>query len=107
MFQQTSTEDSTIIPRNFNAIELIKEAIKLNSKLNYDTILYTPELGVVYILLKNKKSNNDGLAIWYNGFDGLIAGGRSVEAGDGPYYYTTFGELKSAIEEGIKYRESF
>ena len=97
------TNDNTIIPRTVNAIELIKEAIGLESKLNPNTIQYQP--GVIYILLKNNKSDRDGLAIWYNGFDGLISGGRSVEAGR-PYYYTTFGELKNAITEGVKYRES-
>jgi hypothetical protein len=73
--------------------------------LNLNTIQYY-QPGVIYILLKNNKSDRDGLAIWYNGFDGLISGGRSVEAGNGPYYYTTFGELKNAIKEGIVYRES-
>jgi hypothetical protein len=104
--KETSTKDTTIIPRNFTAKNLIIEAIQLNSKLNLSTIQTASDQGVVYILLKNNKSNSDGLAIWYNGPDFLISGGRSVEAGNGPYYYETFGELKSAIEDGIKYRES-
>jgi hypothetical protein len=104
--KETSTKDTTIIPRNFTAINLIIEAIKLKSKLNLATIQISTEQGVVYILLKNNKSDRDGLAIWYNGPDFLISGGRSVEAGNGPYYYETFGELKSSIENGINYRES-
>jgi hypothetical protein len=104
--KETTTKDTTIIPRNISAIQLIIEAIKLNSKLNLASIQIASDRGSVYILLINNKSDSDGLAIWYNGPDFLISGGRSVEAGNGPYYYETFGELKSAIEDGINYRES-
>ena len=49
-------------------------------------------------------SRNDGqhLSIWFNADPGMTMGGRAVEAGKGPNYYTTVGDLRKAIAAGIR-----
>lgn len=43
------------------------------------------------------------ITIWWGANPWLIGGGRSVENGHGPYYYTTFQDLKYAIHHGIRH----
>ena len=49
-----------------------------------------------------EKTQNQYLSIWFNADPGIVMGGRSVEAGEGPNYYTTVGDLRKAIAAGIQ-----
>lgn len=108
--------DKTVIPYNICAKKLIEAAIKNNPKLNFYTIR-SPSFSsiffpaeyieryecVIYVELKNKTIKNNILAIWYNGYS--TSEGRTVEAGYNSIIYTTFGELKRALEIGIYQKE--
>jgi len=108
--------NETVIPCNICAKKLIEAAIKNNPKLNFNTIR-SPSFSliffpaeyieryecVIYVELKNKTIKNNTLAIWYNGYS--TSEGRTVEAGYNSIIYTTFGELKRALEIGIYQKE--
>lgn len=109
--------DKTVIPCNISAKLLIEAAIMDNVKLNFNTITspffssiffpleYIEKHGcVIYVELKNKTIKNNTLAIWYNGYS--ISEGRTVETGYNSIIYTTFGELKRALEIGIYQKEN-
>ena len=108
--------NETVIPCNICAKILIEAAIKNNPKLNFNTIrspyfssiFFPPEYiekygCVIYVELKNKTIKNNILAIWYNGYS--TSEGRTVEAGYNSIIYTTFGELKRALEIVIYQKE--
>jgi hypothetical protein len=56
-----------------------------------------PSMCVTY--LKNRIGQH--LTIWFNASPMMVMGGRSVEAGQGPHYYTTVEELRLAIEAAL------
>lgn len=46
------------------------------------------------------------LCIWFGMSDSFATGGCSVEAGEGPNYYTTYNQLKKAISNGLRQLET-
>jgi hypothetical protein len=49
-------------------------------------------------LLANKEQY---ITLWYNADDNMTSGGRAVEAGSGPNYYTTIGDCRVAIKRAL------
>jgi hypothetical protein len=49
-------------------------------------------------LLANKEQF---LSLWYNADDNMTSGGRAVEAGRGPNYFTTIGDCRMAIRRAL------
>ena len=55
----------------------------------------------VQLLPGQKNYGQQHINIWYNADDATTMGGRSVEIGYGPNYYTTYNELVEAIESAL------
>jgi hypothetical protein len=107
------------VPRNTNeslSIAMITAAIQYyHSRLIYRTIYLKPirkvgfmneihEMGgmiSVQLAPTEKNIKQKDICIWYNASDGATSGGRAVEIGWGPNYYTTFGELIEAIASAL------
>ncbi len=69
-------------------------------------IVFLPTLLLFFFLaqlLPNEKhyAAKKHICVWFNADDGLTSGGRAVEIGWGPNYYTTFKELNSAIAAAL------
>ena len=104
-------DNNTIIPRNVDAVPLISIAVQENDRLepttltvqngmNFSTFRLEPQF--VVVKLKNITSHpKPFITIWFNAPNGMTSGGRAVEAGEGPNYYTTYRELKQAIAHAI------
>jgi hypothetical protein len=59
-------------------------------------------LGTSHTLPQGTESDSkEFVVIWYNGMDGLMSGGRSVEAGFGPNYFTKVKELRVALRRAL------
>lgn len=59
-------------------------------------------MGQVSIELQDAQSGGkEHVVIWYNGMDAMMSGGRSVEAGFGPNYFTKVKDLRVALRRAI------
>lgn len=88
----------TFVPKR-----LIGEAYTVN-RTKYVGFMTDVWLGgmVNYKLQPTEKNIKQSyISIWYNQVDAMASGGRAVEIGWGPNYYTTFGELKEAIKDAL------
>jgi hypothetical protein len=110
----TTFADDAEVPRNHveTAVAMILAAVKhfpssledrleLKHSIDLKTMRPTPAFVVAYIKQGEKNHHRKHLSIWFNADDALTSGGRSVEIGWGPNYYTTFGELKEALQEAL------
>ena len=72
------------------------------SHISIETFQPKPQSVKISLLPSEKYAKQkEWLIIWFDAYGAMIAGGRSVEDGDGPCYYKTFGELIDAIKEAL------
>lgn len=112
---ETTFRDDDVVPRIdvfraspmiFAAVQqfsdrLIFKSAALKQMLNFETMAREPAMVVVSLQPNEKNIAKEHIVIWFNASDGMTSGGRAVEIGYGPNYYTTFGELKEAIKSAL------
>jgi hypothetical protein len=95
--------NETEIPRTKAAESLIRTVIleDFSESLNIDTLKYGGMMDMHMYSIATKADPSKFLSIWVNAMDAMTSGGRSVEAGEGPNYYKTIGELREALQSGL------
>jgi hypothetical protein len=63
--------------------------------------MVTMALVPAFVSVKLLANKEQFLTLWFNADDNLTSGGRSVEAGRGPNYFTTIGECRVAIKRAL------
>ena len=78
------------------------QVVDMNTFSAHDSISFsTMALVPAFTSVKLLNYPEQHLTLWYNADDNMTSGGRSVEAGKGPNYYTTIEECRVAIKRGL------